>query len=347
MTIGSILVCGFLILMEMRQIFSKEELNTVSVDTSNSGELKVTFDITFPRASCPSLNPDIMDFSGLRNETAKVSFEKLRLDRNGKPIGKDPLVIPSLGQDFFSTECFSCYEADNGRNSCCNTCLELESAYVSAGLDFQKILPIAPQCRQKYYLKLLEEYQGEGCRISGSIVGHRFPGNLHFSPGIAIEKSSFHGHIVEGLEKIKDFDLSHKINKLYFGDLNPALKSSLEGEEKSVRENSFMFSYHLRLVNSITIENDGKAKYNSYEYSTTQNTSKVNVSEALSGVFFHYEISPMLMTRRIVAKISLTSFLINVCSIIGGVFALSSIIDAVLFRVELKLAQKRSMGKAI
>ena len=334
-----------LVLLEVRGYFSSKEHHTVSVDTSNAGELMITFDITFPNAPCPAIHPDIMDFSGLRNENAKVTFEKVRLDRQGKTIGRDSTVIPPLGNEFFSTECFSCYGAKSA-DECCNTCDSLVEAFKDAGMDFDKILPIAPQCRQRYYVSQVEKFAGEGCRIRGSIAANKFPGNLHFAAGVAVEKSSYHGHIVEGLERIPNFNFSHRINKLYFGDHDPSIRCPLEGEEKSVSDNSFLFSYHLRLVNSILVKK-GKQSLNAYEYSTTQNTSKSESTESLTGVFFHYEISPMLMERRIENQISFASLLINICSIVGGIFALSSIIDAILFKVELKLAQKRSLGKAM
>ena len=327
------------------QLFKSHEQHSVKVDSSNSGELKVTFDITFPHAPCAALHPDIMDFSGLRNVNAKLDFKKMRLDANGKEIGLDTIFFETLSQDFLDDSCKSCFGAGS-TDSCCNSCVDLETAYKNAGMDFESIFKKAPQCRQRYYLRTVMEQQGEGCRISGSVIGHKFPGNLHFAPGMAIEKSSYHGHVVEGLEKLSNFNMSHRINTFYFGDRNPNIKSSLEQEEKQVSENGYLFSYHLRLVNSITMERE-KPKYNSFEYSTTQNTTQVNVAQALSGIFFHYEISPMLIEHSLRKKISLTGFLINFCSIIGGVFALSSIIDAILFRFELRLAQKRSLGKSI
>ncbi len=44
---------GVLFLLEVRGYFSSKEHHTVSVDTSNAGELMITFDITFPNAPCP------------------------------------------------------------------------------------------------------------------------------------------------------------------------------------------------------------------------------------------------------------------------------------------------------
>ena len=186
---------------------------------------------------------------------------------------------------------------------------------------------------------------GEGCHISGAIKSQKFPGNFHFAPGIPVDIKGVHGHVVNGLSDLK-YNFSHEIHELRFGDANADVISPLKGEHKSYVSKDKVYSYYLRLVNS---KSDSKAPngkaINCYEYSATQNTSEANANTSTTGVFFYYDISPMVIERSKKRK-SIWSFLINVLSILGGVYAVSSIIDAALFKIENLIAYKRSLGKA-
>lgn len=41
-----------------------------------------------------------------------------------------------------------------------------------------------------------------------------------------------------------------------------------------------------------------------------------------------------------------SSFLTNVCAIVGGMYTISSLVDAFIFQAERRLKQKISLGKA-
>ena len=65
----------------------------------------------------------------------------------------------------------------------------------------------------------------------------------------------------------------------------------------------------------------------------------------MTGVFFNYEISPMLVTYTEQRK-SITSFLTGVCAIVGGVFTVAGMIDSFLYTAEKRLKKKIELGKA-
>ena len=50
------------------------------------------------------------------------------------------------------------------------------------------------------------------------------------------------------------------------------------------------------------------------------------------GVWFKYDFSP-IMVRLVETRRSFLQFLTSACAILGGVFALSGVIDAIVFRV--------------
>lgn len=351
-TLLSVALALVLILAEVSRFLSPSSKHQVLVDTSNNGELEINFDITFPCAACPVLSLDVMDASGLRNSTASRSVKTHRLDSNGNDLGLctqriDPVDL----RDNESAQCFGCFDAEG---ECCNSCEALENAYKASNLEFtEEIMRKAPQCSQRRYLSLCESMRGEGCRWIGWVKVNKFPGNMHFAPGVVLERDNFHGHIIQGLEGLgESFNLSHKINALWIGDRNSSLKKpALEGETKADSSPSKLYEYHLRLVNSVFVDSEAasgeKPLSSSYEYSVTQNEKKAVNGTTLTGVFFHYEISPMKIERSQGRSMRLVELVINVLSIVGGVYALSTLIDALLFRVEQLVAYKQSMNKQL
>lgn len=64
------------------------------------------------------------------------------------------------------------------------------------------------------------------------------------------------------------------------------------------------------------------------------------------GVFFNFDISPMLVIQKEERK-SFTSFLTGVCAIVGGIFTVASLIDGAIWRAERTLKRKMELGKAL
>jgi hypothetical protein len=65
----------------------------------------------------------------------------------------------------------------------------------------------------------------------------------------------------------------------------------------------------------------------------------------LSGVFFTYEISPMLVIYTQRSK-SFMHFLTGVCAIVGGIFTVAGMFDSVIYSAERSLKKKIELGKA-
>ena len=62
------------------------------------------------------------------------------------------------------------------------------------------------------------------------------------------------------------------------------------------------------------------------------------------GVFFNYDISPMLIINREERK-SFTHFLTGVCAIVGGIFTVAGILDGFIYNAEKTLKKKVELGK--
>merc|ERR1711933_372974 len=72
-----------------------------------------------------------------------------------------------------------------------------------------------------------------------------------------------------------------------------------------------------------------------HQYSVTDNEKNVMVKKGelagLPGVFFVYEFTPF-MVQKVEKVVPLSHFLTSICAIIGGVFTMAGVIDAVLYR---------------
>jgi endoplasmic reticulum-Golgi intermediate compartment protein 3 len=64
-----------------------------------------------------------------------------------------------------------------------------------------------------------------------------------------------------------------------------------------------------------------------------------------TGVFFQYEISPMLVHYEQFRK-PFTHFLTDVCSIVGGVFTVAGLVDSFVYSAERAIKEKSGLGKS-
>ncbi len=62
------------------------------------------------------------------------------------------------------------------------------------------------------------------------------------------------------------------------------------------------------------------------------------------GVFFNYDISPMLVKYEEYRK-PLSHFLTDICAVVGGVFTVAGIVDGILYSTSKRMAKKTEIGK--
>jgi hypothetical protein len=70
----------------------------------------------------------------------------------------------------------------------------------------------------------------------------------------------------------------------------------------------------------------------SNQYSFTEVFRTSSEVERLPAVYFHYELSPIMAQLSEEHK-PVGAFLTGLCAIIGGVFTLSGVVDALIFRI--------------
>merc|ERR1712032_1655916 len=159
-------------------------------------------------------------------------------------------------------------------------------------------------------------------------------------------KDGKHVHEFNIREVSDGFNTSHEIHRLQFGEQVHGMASPLEGTTKVVKHGAYMFHYYIKLVPTMFIDRYGRTVY-THQYSVTDNNKNVLVRKmelaGLPGVFLVYEFNPF-MVQKSERSVPLSHFLTSVCAIVGGVFTVAGMIDAILYRGMKRLTKRDSKG---
>ena len=135
--------------------------------------------------------------------------------------------------------------------------------------------------------------------------------------------------------------------------LSPAQQRLLPGEVAQ-GWNVLSKTQHIATGKNTTMEHYLKVVHTTYEVSTartidtfqyTVNNNHYTDGDGLPSAVFFYDISPMQVVVREERK-SLSSFLTQLCAIIGGVFTVTGLIDGVIFHGGNSIRRKMEIGKA-
>ncbi|KAI7733502.1 hypothetical protein M8C21_028864, partial [Ambrosia artemisiifolia] len=263
------------------------------------------FDIIFPALPCTILSVDAMDISGEEHLDIKHDIVKKRLDANGNGIEsrQDGIGAPKIEKPL---------QKHGGR-------LEHNETYCGSCFG-------AASCKREGFLQRIKDEEGEGCNVYGFLDVNKVAGNFHFAPGKSFQQANVHVHDLEGFHK-DSYNISHKINRLAFGDYFPGVVNPLDGVHWTQKAPSGMYEYFLKF--SVTEHFKG---------------AEVGRLRTLPGVFFFYELSPIKVTFT-EEHVSFLHFLTNVCAIIGGVFTVSGILDSFIYHGQRALRKKMEIGK--
>lgn len=72
--------------------------------------------------------------------------------------------------------------------------------------------------------------QFDACRIYGSLILNKVAGNFHITAGRSIDLPRGHIHFSAFMSDT-DYNFTHRINRLSFGDPSPGIVHPLEGDE--------------------------------------------------------------------------------------------------------------------
>ena len=75
------------------------------------------------------------------------------------------------------------------------------------------------------------EHGHDACRVHGTLTLNKLAGNFHVTAGKVLPIMGAHAHMTGFMER-EDYNFTHRIEKLSFGDKHAGIIQPLEGDEK-------------------------------------------------------------------------------------------------------------------
>lgn len=275
--------------------------------------------------------------------------------------------------------CGPCYGArDQSQNEnlepkdrvCCQTCSDVRDAYAAVGWAFFDGKNIQ-QCEKEGYVTRINERINEGCRVKGNAQLNRIQGNIHFAPGRSIRNKRGHFHDTSLYDKTPQLNFNHIINHLSFGKdvadggvgsvsipadaaTTVASCSPLDGrQEFPPRDTHFhQFSYFAKIVPTRYEYLDGRivettqfsATYHSRPLKGGRDEDHPSIMHAATGIpglFINFEMSALKVINREQHKLTWSGFLLNCITSIGGVLAVGTVMDRIVYKAQRSIWSKK------
>ena len=300
-----------LLLLNEYSNYRRSIMTTLTYVDKNRGsdQIPVNIEVDLYNLPCELLSIEIRNDLGLKVQNIEGNLTKYNINTNQQIIGQKPYLLENLGR---------------------------------FGHDHDHI------AQPDYELVKTQLKNKEGCRLKGQFFIDAVPGSF------IISAKSFYPTIDrlkrEGLDTT---NLEHKIKELYFGQslndnkyfrfsfFRSNLLNTLRNKKRINDKNPMVYQYYLKVI-------PAKYKYlngdeaNKYQY--TANSFSDLVYNGLPSLFFKYDLSPITIEYKF-TRMSFLTFLINIFAILGGVFTVAGIIDAIIHRSVLLLLRKAEMNK--
>jgi len=169
----------------------------------------------------------------------------------------------------------------------------------------------------------------DACRVHGTLTLNKVAGNFHVTAGKVLPIMGAHAHMTGFMEK-GDYNFSHRIERLSFGEDHAGIIQPLEGDEKLTDINLMNFQYFIEIVPTEVQTLTGKKL--TYQYSVKDHVRPIDHtkgSHGTPGIYFKYDLSAL--------KVEVTKdrpgffqFLVRLCAGVGGLVATSTIVSALV-----------------
>ena len=337
------LVCGVLCLVlfigefysyRTSSVVSQLRVNPLGVDKiiPNAERLKIDIDITFHSLPCNLIALDTADKAGEQHfDVHDGHIKKRRLDRDGNILSAEFLSEKPNQQNKLEAAIKKLNETSES-GELAATSQEGDLVFgVNYGMD-EALSDLFPEGIDKAF----ENADQEGCEVQGYLEVNRVPGTFSIAPG----RSLTLGAQLFKLNIQTDLDLSHTIHRLSFGESYPGAVSPLDGTHRELPPNA-VHQYFLNVVSTTFEPLNSADPISTHQYSVTESFSQARASligaPVEPGVIFQYEISPIRVDFK-ETRSSFGSFMIGICSIIGGVVTMAGIVQRI---VEYAIANRK------
>lgn len=245
--------------------------------------------------------------------------------------------------------CGSCYGAAPA-GECCNTCEQVRTAYRRRRWGMPDVR-IVEQCRRDARRRAVHAADGEGCNLYGTMEVSRALGNFHIAPTTSAQKSPTGDQLANlqtlVYDDVRKFNVSHRINRLSFGDDYPGQVNPLDGATRTTSEGPSLSRYFVKVVPTTFERLNGEVIY-SNQFSVTEYFRMVSEDDRvfrIPGLFFVYDLAPIKVTITEQRGQSFLRFFTRCAATIGGVFTVLGMLDKILYSSSKLVMKKMAMGK--
>lgn len=167
------------------------------------------------------------------------------------------------------------------------------------------------------------------CRIHGDVEVKKVAGNFHITVGRTVNLPQGHAHM--DMHVPRDMvNFSHRIDKMSFGPPVPGGINPLDSSLKIINDSRHMFQYYIRVVP--TKFSTLYRTMTTNQFSVTERNRSINHragSHGAPGIFFKYDLTAMSV-EIVEQRHSFLNFLVRLCGIVGGIFATSGMLHALI-----------------
>ncbi|GJT69126.1 endoplasmic reticulum-Golgi intermediate compartment protein 3-like protein [Tanacetum coccineum] len=135
---------------------------------------------------------------------------------------------------------------DNSQHECCNSCDDVREAYRRTGWVLMNLDSIDQV--EGFVQRIIAE-EGEGCNLHGSLEVNKLAGNFHFVKSFHL--ANMHAHHESNAFEGDSYNISHRINKLSFGDPYPGILNPLDGLHWNQVTANGMYQYFIKVVPTV------------------------------------------------------------------------------------------------
>lgn len=312
-----------------------------------------------------------------------TGFSKIRLDTSGNELERmDYKLKDQIAQypEDDANYCGSCYNAlDQSKNDlpdtkqedkvCCQTCDDVRRAYLDKGWSIMDGKGIR-QCEREGYVDKINKHLGEGCRVKGTTLLNRISGNIHFVPGEAFQNQDGHYHDSKLYDLKTRLNFNHIINHLSFGSPLTTRQEHLRKLKLETNPldgtlvlphhdtHNRVFTYFAKIVPTRYEFLDGVI-VETAQFSTKSQEKPVNGGKAyddpkvkyqrggIPGLFIYLDMSPLKVINKEQHAISWSGLLLNCITSMGGILAVGTIIDKILYKTQRTFFKKPATNKSL
>jgi len=162
----------------------------------------------------------------------------------------------------------------------------------------------------------------EGCMLQGHMTVNKVEGNFHLAVGESHSENGGHHHHWAAETRHLGFNASHYIHHLSFGEQFPGIVHPLDGFWFVEEGLASQQQYFIQVVPTRYVKSN-QEQVDTNQYSITYNRTPVDpmspMNTRLPGVFFKYQISPILIKVTEKPR-SVAHLLTRICAVAGGIY---------------------------